>query len=716
LQQHLDFLKSAVQERTRAISANGYGIIDSENPRYNYDGGSKSLWPVLNTSDYTKITVYPGKAVTLRGDVIEVQEAVTVTVASLQRNAVSLIVLQYQEVQSNILGLTTSGQTVSVGYESSYTVYTAPVESYLDRSVFTADVLADVVILASVVWTDSDVPLLLTDNSYGYDFVRPWFSAVDVEHRNSVGSGTVSVTNPHGTSLNDLTVGTMTLYDQLTNSGMILSKDTSIPGVPGYFCLDQFDATTIKVDYDGSKTSRSWFSRPGCKYIELSAIPNVMCGAWTTGNKSQEWAVDWIKGTAICVIISNETPTALDAYYVTTATGRIGNITASSITFGSVSNKDLVITGGVSKTNLLRTTVPLKRYGSIPRKIGFIAGPHGQVYSDPTVLVPSTSVSQYIGKTISVDAVIPAPGHVGVGLTDGMKSIRTSFCAVQVEGTATDGSTIQEVLTFDAYSWSDASVPALHEETSQVHFTEQVFSSVTSVSVLNTDSYRTTDVGSAAMYVYLKQDAVYSKYATLANGFWDGNSLVDVRDSRRVLSTVKEGIYGYTSIHQAAELMPGIDDVLGKGKRAQLVFAEDFSQPVMLAASTVEWEGTSMIDYNIIPVSLADSSQITGCYRSRQVPLKIDPASWTKICVILFNSDASFNTYGSVRAVFQKDGVRGEACLFLQKEDPSKSVYVGFAQTNWASVSIVVSGRCNGLACYFVFPETADPDYTLTTK
>jgi hypothetical protein len=659
--------------------------------------------------------VYPGSAVTIRGDVVTLPEAKTVTVASLQRNTVSLVILKKEEIQSSTLAVATTGQTVAVGYEQSYSLFTAPLESYLDKTLFSGDTLADSVVLASIVWTDSDVPLVLTDDSYGYSFVRPWFSAVDVEHRSAVGSGTVSSTNPHGVGLSDLTVGSMTLYDQLTNSGMILSKAMSVPGVPGYICFDQFDATTIKTDIDGTVTSKSWFSHPGCRYIELSVIPNTVCSVRTTGNQLQEWAVDWIKGTKICVIVADSVPTALDAYFITTDTGRINNVTSTSISFTGVKGKDIVVTGGVGKTNLLRTIVPLKKYGTIPKRVAFIAGPNGQIYSDPTVLLTSTLINSVIGKVIAVETIVPAPGRVGIGLTDGMKSSQTSFCAVQVIGVDADGNEIQEVLSFDSSNWNDTSIPAVVENLSQIHFTEKTFSSVVSVQVLNTDSYPCVDVGNASMIVYLKQEAVYSKFATLANAFWDGTELIDLRDARRVLTTVREGTYGYGPMHQAAELIPGIDDVLGKGRRAQLIFVEDFSQPAWMSADTVEWDGLGFIDYDVIPSSLVDSKSVTSCYRSRQVPLKVDPASWTKICVVLFDSDPNINVYGTVRATFQKDGYYGEACLHPQVGDSTRSVFIGFAQTNWASVSITVTGKCRGFACYFVWPDVVDASYNLTT-
>ena len=43
---------------------------------------------------------------------------------------------------------------------------------------------------------------------------------VDIYHRSQIGSGLVSSTNPHGTGLNDLSVGNITFYQQLLNHGL----------------------------------------------------------------------------------------------------------------------------------------------------------------------------------------------------------------------------------------------------------------------------------------------------------------------------------------------------------------------------------------------------------------------------------------------------------------------------------------------------------------
>lgn len=713
LSRHLSYLTESLRERTRFMSNNGYGIVDALNPKYNDSGSARPLWPVLNAGDYSKVTVYPGSAVTPRGDVITLNEAVTVTLTGISRGSETLVYAQYTEVQTDEIALTTDGQTMSVGFEPKTIVSTALLNEYYDSNLFTGDVLDRTVVLGVVIWSDSDVPLLLTDTSNGYSWNRPWFSACDIEHRSYIGSGTPTVSNPHGLGLNDLAVGRLKPYDQLTNSGMILSMAKSVPGIAGSICSDVFAPTSIKLDTNGEITKRSWFSRPGRLYVELTALPNVIFRAYVG---DQEIAIDWIAGTRFVLLCLDSRPSSdLTITYCRTATGAVQKYDNTSIVFSAVADDDIVITGGLAKNALLRTTVPVRKYGSVPRQLTFHAAANGQVYVDPTIVMAFTEVLQSANVRYEIDTSIPSPGRVGIALTD-MPANPAATVSFKVEGTDADGVAQEEVLTFDYSSWTDTAVPADYEEPKQVHFSDKIYASVDAVTALDTAEYGMDNVGAALFAVLLKQEATYAKTAQLASAFWDGTKLTNVVDERRVLTVVRDGKHGYTSVHQAAEVMPGIDNVLGVGERAQLVVAEDFLQPTVIAADTIDWDGRGELNTPVIDPKLAYSDLVERCYRSRQIPLRVNPAEWTRLVVVLFGANQDYTKKGAVRIVLRRaNGDRAEAVLVPFEDDNTGSLFAGFVNGAWESVAFVISGRCRGFAAYFVHPTNVDSQYVVET-
>jgi hypothetical protein len=713
LRLHLDYLREQLRQRTRLLSSNGYGIIDSSDPKYNASSTTtKALWPVLaSTGDYSQVTVYPGRAVTPVGDILELTSSTTVTIPGVYPGDVSLILAVYSDDDSGTRALTMDGQVVDVGTVVMTTitaVLRSTYEAYSDSD------LQNMIVLGTVLWSDSTAPTLYTDYSQDYTWNRPWFSAYDVKHRNAVGTGTITDTNPHGLGLNDLAVGRLALYDQLTSSGMILSKDTSTPGIPGYLCVDEFATDSILTDSNGKATEDSWFSAPGRYYVKLSAIPNCVHGARLKSDTTVEYAIDWVKGTNIVLLVVNLKPAStIQIYYSRSEAGSISSSDSTSVTFTQCGSDELVVVNGTAKTNLLRLTATVRKYGSVPRELSFIAGTSGQIYVDPTVVLAFTELLLSANTVLAPDVSLPTAGKIGVGIVD-LSTLSTTSAYFNVTGTNTSGETVDEIVSFDSSTWSTTDVPADYENSQQVHWTSQVFATLVSVTPLNTTTYPMTDVGSAKFIVFLKQDQALVKTAKLATAFWDGTAMTKLCDARRVLPVVKDGWYGYTSLHQASESIVGIDDILGTGNNSQLIVAEDFAQPLYLQSYTVEWDGTGKLDVPLINANLSSSSTIMRCYRSRAIPLKVSDSDLCRVVVMLFGGDPDVNVLGSVRAVYRKkDGTSAEAVFVPFTTDGTGSLFVGFVNVHWDSMAFVISGRCHGFAAYYVRPTVVDSTYVV---
>jgi hypothetical protein len=520
------------------------------------------------------------------------------------------------------------------------------------------------------------------------------------------------VSNPHGLGLNDLAVGRLTIYDQLTSSGMILSKDLSTPGIPGYFCLDQITPDMIKTDVNGDVTAVSWFSRPGRYYIQLSAMPNSIHGV--VDANGVEYAVDWIKGTNVLLLVIDQKPTVqLNAYYTRSNAGSISKADGTSVTFTQCSDYELVIVGGQAKTAINRLTAPVRQYGDVPRELIFQVGASGQVYVDPTIVVPFTDLALSANQKIPSDIKLPSYGHVGIAMVD-LPKLSTTVAYFLVEGIDVNGSDLSEIVYFTASNWDAPDPEPDFESPTQVHYTTNVYATFTGVTPLDTEDRSMIDVGNAKFAVFLKQDQARAKTVRLATAFWDGKSLRRLLDARRLLPVVRDGWYGYTSLHQAAEAIPGIDEALGVGNGSLLIASEDFAQTNYLAVQSVEWDGSGLLNVPVIDQNLSNSDKILRCYRSRTIPMKVGDADWTRLVVVLFGGDPNVNIYGAVRVVYRdRVGNRVEGVLKTFAQDGSGTAFVGFVNAPWNSVSFVISGKCHGYAAYFVRPSTVDQQYVI---
>lgn len=712
LNAHLQFLKDALRIRTQLLSNMGYGIVDIEDPQLIVQSAIKPLWPTFSPDSYNVVNVSSGRAVTKAGNVIEVEDYSTpVSVSGTNGTVESVILLQYVEEESGEIGYSTDGIAVSVGRVAAARMTSMTKTDFLDPTIMTADILDNTIVLGVVQWSETEAPVIYTTRASGYVWNRPWFSPVDIEHRSQVGSGEVSYTNPHGIGINDLAAGAGThVYDHLTSSGMIWSKDTSVPGIPGTLCYDEFGAADIQRDNTSVKTAASWFSGFGTLFVELSQYPNCIHKAFDqSGN---EIAVDYIKGTRMCVLVTDTNPTKLTVYYTATTTLSISTVTQNAITFKQVQAPDIVITQGQANTSVLLPTVPLRKYSTVPREIMFKMSTAGQVFADPAVILASRGVAESAGAPILFTSKLPVPGVVGVGLM-GLPRLAASACAFTITGLDLNNAHIEETLYFDNTVYVDSgTVPAESEAPQQVQYTQQIFTMVTSVQIPNTGDSAYESVGTATFIMLSRADYANAKTAVLATGFWDGLKLTNIRDTRRVLPVVREGNYGYSSLVQAAEVVPGVNNVLGVGNRAQLLVAEDFAQPVYLDATSVTWDGLGKLDVPVISPNLAVSDKILRCYRSRALPMRVDPAAPLRLIVTLFGADSVANTQGCVRIVgVNKSGRTAEGIAVPAIDDNTGSVFVAFDTMPWTSVSFVISGRCSGFAAYFLRPESTEPNY-----
>lgn len=349
---------------------------------------------------------------------------------------------------------------------------------------------------------------------------------------------------------------------------------------------------------------------------------------------------------------------------------------------------------------------------------------------DPGVLAQATNVVDNTNRNLLAVPYVPKTAmFVGVGAHGIGDNALFSMTAV-VTGILEDNSIFSENLVFDNSTYSDMSLPpAIRENDKQVLFTTKSYVEIVSV-MIETAFHAFQGIQStASVVVYGKLDASKHRYAALASGFWNGREAQSLRDIRRVLPVVRDGVYGVTAITSTAEVLVGANEIVSSAsaqiqyKRVTLVCAEDFREPRFLDTSSVLWDGGEVLDCSVIPKEIVDSSPYKSCYRSRILPLRKYDSELCGFVVILNNAESSIVSEGCVRVVLERapqynnnvlvDSGIAECVLKPMIGDLSGRIYIGYTSVNYRSAGFVISGRCSGFAAYFTNSSNVDPNYVV---
>ena len=727
LREHFAQLSQFLRQSVSLLGNAGYGVVDASDPGVlQSTGDQKPLW--VSEVSKTAYNIYNGMAVTPSGDFVFLAGAgfTTVNLVDLSGN-LNLFVLKYGLQDTTTRSLSVTGQLVPNGQVPVTSLMCITEAAYLG---FDYETRSRLVVLGAVAFSPVNANQLFMQPTSDRPWLRKWFSLVDVEHRSHIGTGTVTPTNPHGIGIGDLKVGDLSIYDQLTSSGMVLSKDTSISGVPGYFCSDAFSASQVKTDLTGYTTAESFFGGVSIYYVELTSVPNVICGAYDTGLNTPI-SVDHITGTKIVVLYLKTIPANFAIHYTKSPSLSVSSVTATSIAFNGVANNEIVLSGGVSVGRLAQGSFPVRKFSSIPRNFRVYIDSDGFLVGDPTVVVQPTRINDNEGINLVPLTLTPKkPSFIGIG-AHGVGANIFSF-TVTVVGILADGiTTSTEDILFDNSTYVDVPLPpALHENDQQVLYTQKSYSSISNVTI---DVTTPGILDAAVVVVYSKLDASKHRYAQIASGFWNGREALNLHDSRRVLPTVRDGVYGTTAITATAEVLIGANEILAgtaalnnqRYKRVTLVCAEDFREPRFLDATSVLWEGREILDCPVIPKDVRDSSYYRSCYRSRIVPLRKYESELCGFVVILNSVDTSNVEAGSVRVIlkndptYEGDGVTlrstgiAECVLTPMLGDLSGRIYIGYTNVNYRSAGFVISGKCAGFAAYFINADAVSASYVV---
>jgi hypothetical protein len=532
------------------IRANGswsYGIVDAVDPKI--ITSPTLARPLGVKASATPLALYldAGYAVTQNGTILyhpapnpEIQLAVAPAAGEIY-----LLVIESQDVaggtsQLNRYNVIQDSQIVVQSIISVYGYSTGwtPTDSQI--------VLA-VVRVVEKVGNVLDIQIDLTQNTYTFN--RPWFSTVDTQHRSFIGSGTVTNTNPHGMSVNDLTLpSTVGLFQGLTGQGSVVSRDLVINKMTGArLCTETIPFAAIKTDVSGAATQGSIYNRVGALYAELGIDPNTgsfpyrLGSVWDSLTPANPISADLIQGTNLLVF------------------GPLENITSDQLIKAQYTSAQFLAPPVITNNNFLQfnrnaldgeaCTIGGFVYGSIPdggvsaeglgpfsRRYRAHMAPDTSIAIYPQILVPAASVFAPLEV-----ADLQFPARIAVGLTnttgspllDVQVTLTGEALADPQEGIAAGVQT--EVLTFSlANGYVDQVIPSSNYDlVGQLLFTKYRYSQITAISVVSNNGGPNPQI---QVWAEIEAGSVtgMEDYAPLANIFWNGSGVARVSDIRNI--------------------------------------------------------------------------------------------------------------------------------------------------------------------------------------
>ena len=567
------------------ISAS-YGIVSASNPTTHLAGDTSPLAVSVNLNNQLTVDVRPGFAIFRSGVYLELHNTVQqVTLADTSVNTPNVVYLYYvldaappvpNRFQQSVIPY-----TVRIG-DPLDNLGTVNNESVLIRVVsvdtynqFAASVLADAVPLAVVTMQAVTVggvvvnQLSVDHTRASYSFNRPWFSSVDLEHRLQVGTGAITDTNPHATSANDLTVGDLSMFQLHTDHGMVVAKDRSIAKVPGYRCTSVITDTMLVDDVAGTLTGYSQAS-----YIELPYFPVRVGRVWIVSTNTTLPGLHVPHTNRIAFPGLGPAGEPLSVYYTRAEVAEPPLPNSTTFRTNGPNTQELAIAGGLGLVSLTATEETFADAYQFPMRYEMFMDAAGALLKTPQVVYCYRRFID-LGTSDTFDITPYGPAKLLVGLL-GATNGPTLDVQLRIYGTDTNGTTINELFTFNTANWAPVgTVPVLPvPTTTAVHFSTSTFATLDNITV----EALTGEGANAGVMVWMAQTP-YSNYDNQADALhiatvdWDGLRLARVYDKRVIGATLRDDLNEAVN----AELQRLNYILLGGGN--QTVYVEDFRRP-----------------------------------------------------------------------------------------------------------------------------------------
>lgn len=568
-----------------------FGILDVENPSNATSTETNRPLLVAVASNLLEVKVFPGYAIAPDGTILHIP--------TLQQSVKLADVLQSGKIYAIVVESyvnTTAGTTQLNDYgisQSSQEVVETVVTSYEYSNSWA--VLENQVVVAVVKVVDKtgggqELQIDLSQNTYAFN--RPWFSLLDTQHRALVGSGEVTPTNPHGTSINDLTLpGTVGLFQGLTGQGSLVSRDVVVNKMLGAkMCVDDIQFTSILTDSTGTVTAGSIYNKVGAKYAYLNNFPIRLGSIWGSDTRANAISGEVIMGTNMIVFGPDESFFAGQTIKVQYTSCLLlqppTTITSNLLEFENTSVEGEAVTaGGYIYPTIPDSFISFEGLGPFARRYKTYLMDDAVLRYYPQILVPPQSAF------LPVESITPQfPSRISVGLTNttGASTLEVIVTVVgdsaikNTEDNIEIGQEVTETLVFTpATGYVDQVIPSSQYDLGgQILTTSNVFSGPVNITIQSV-----TDAGPYPLLqlwaeVEPATSVGFEDNAPIAEIFWNGSAVTKAQDIRRVS---KNWYAVHTTMQAAAEveldslrLLNFLQSNSLLAQSSVLLFAEDF--------------------------------------------------------------------------------------------------------------------------------------------
>lgn len=568
----------AILERTTVVFGKGaltdprFGVVDVINPRNMVsEETTRPLLVYMSSIDPLNINITAGMAVTANGAIVHNPNLLEdFPLARIVPNDINIVFIENQIIDSDPTRRTRYNVNQKTRRVQDPTVIRVDLLTNFQNPVLYPPQRRDnIVVLAvvTVVETTSGLELQFDYSNTSYEWNRPWYSPVDIEHRSKLGGGLVTDTNTHGLTFNDLASGNLTLYDQMLPYGMIQARDDDVKGVPGTFCTETIEPTRILVDGTGI-TAKSRWGGIGASYILLANYPLYITAFYLQSHKGQAIAWDHIPGTKLVVLPTPETftSTAVIHYNQVFAVAPPVQILSNVLSFGQPNEtSELIVTGGIALSAINNQFIDFDGSGPVPRNYTVYVNSDGTLLRTPQPIQTPLLLDDIGLALYPLSASIFGPAKIAIGLA-GATPVSSMQVSVRLFGKDIDGNAIQEDITFSGTSWTSVSLPGV-ENANQYILSANIYRIITDIQVLS----RSNDGPNSKIQLWAELETgttkALNRLAKAAYVVWDGLAIADLKDARQITQNLPQPLHKYAA---------AANTVVSLGT---LVYSDDFAIP-----------------------------------------------------------------------------------------------------------------------------------------
>lgn len=418
------------------MMADHYGVVSPTDPTL---VSSKALLPEVDPGNQFHYWVRAGGAVTPKGQFTYLPFDLDLYILDpkgqpLADGQLYVILLRYLLVElesDNVL-------TRAKFYLPKYTRLAPPATRlmlmrYDDYVSAAPSSLYDAVALGVVRVTSASGALTtaLTITNDAYPFNRPWFSPVDVWHRNRTGTGTITDSNPHGQTLEDFDVGPVPLFQLQRTAGGIVAKDYQYPRCPGHLVRETIQSTALVHGVVATLQQRP-------------AALGTLTG--TTTGKQYAYYYDHVYNQIVILNPIHSTDLELTLAY-TTATSLTPRLVGQTVRVGAAGSWEAVISEGrivMPAALTAEQDVDLSDLGGEVQTADVFVSGTGVAFRNPqTLLCGARLQSDFSGGRATPTASLKRVGLPRVLIVDQV----ALTAIVTLSGTDSLGQTLTEAIT-----------------------------------------------------------------------------------------------------------------------------------------------------------------------------------------------------------------------------------------------------------------------------